>query len=219
MLFKMGVQASTVCLCCSCWCVKWNSGSWAGLGPSLYLPPSDYFTPLIFLPPPLIWEDHWKERVRQRDGMGGGTEWPSSKIQRLRAEPEIPAALTSRVWKSLQMEAKPFLSKHVEVQKNEAVFDKRISITWSWEKVAFTAHYSFFLSQSYLCWPDSTEEIYSWVFEMFILFSSCSASLRQHVISRYLNHSSFSHKTDNMNIYAKWACQAMWWPVMGINIT
>lgn len=72
MLFKMGVQASTVCLCCSCWCVKWNSGSWAGLGPSLYLPPSDYFTPLIFLPPPLIWEDHWKERVRQRDGMGGG---------------------------------------------------------------------------------------------------------------------------------------------------
>lgn len=90
MLFKMGVQASTVCLCCSCWCVKWNSGSWAGLGPSLYLPPSDYFTPLIFLPPPLIWEDHWKERVRQREtGLGGGTEWPSSKIQRLRAEPWV----------------------------------------------------------------------------------------------------------------------------------
>lgn len=67
MLFKMGVQASAVCLCCSCWCVKWNSGSWAGLGPSLYLPPSDYFTPLIFLPPPLIWEDHWNERERGKE--------------------------------------------------------------------------------------------------------------------------------------------------------
>lgn len=161
----------------------------------------------------------------------GGTEWPSSKIQRLRAEPWVAMlplspliydwhpCCTHKFCKSLQMAAEPFLSKHVEAQKNEAVFDKGISITWCWEKVAFTAHYSLFLSRSYLCWPDSTEEMYSWVFEMFILFSSCSASLRQRVISRYLNHSSFSHNTDNMNIYAKWACQAMWWPVMGINIT
>lgn len=129
MLFKMGVQASAVCLCCSCWCVKWNSGSWAGLRPSLYLPPSDYFTPLIFLPPPLIWEDHSKEREKEKGGKkqrgreGQGTiDWPSTEIQRLTAEPWVAMVPLSPLiydwdpryiqgvlfYKSLQTEAKSF---------------------------------------------------------------------------------------------------------------
>lgn len=63
-LFKIGVQANAVCLCCSCWCVKWNSVSWAGLWPPLYLPSSDYFTTLIFVAPLLIWEAHEKEKEK-----------------------------------------------------------------------------------------------------------------------------------------------------------
>lgn len=128
-LFKMGAQAGDVCLCCSFWCVKWNSGSWAGLGPSLYLPPNDYFIPLIFLPPPLIWEDHWKKREgRTREGKERGREsgktidWPSAEIQRLTAEPWVamlPVSPLIYAWdpryiqralfyKSLQIKAKSF---------------------------------------------------------------------------------------------------------------
>lgn len=122
MLFKMGVQASAVCLCCSCWCVKWNSGSWVGLRPSLYLPPSDYFTPLIFLP--LHWSEKItgkRERGKERGREGRGTiDWPSTEIQRLTAEPWVAMLPLSPLiydwdpwyiqdvlfYKSLQIEAK-----------------------------------------------------------------------------------------------------------------
>lgn len=79
----MGGQASVVCLCCSCWGVKWNSGSWVGLRPSLYLPPSDYFTPLIFSPL------HWSEKItgnRENERKSRGREeratidWPTTRM-------------------------------------------------------------------------------------------------------------------------------------------
>lgn len=84
MLFKMGVQAYAVCLCCSCWCVKWNSDSWAGLWPPLYLPASDYFTPLIFVSPLLIWEAHEKKKEKgEKTGKKGAKEPQIDTVPRI----------------------------------------------------------------------------------------------------------------------------------------